>query len=101
MLAEQHDDWIEGRRYLGLEVLARSRVALITTDETTTDKEDLTPTALWFLNSGSDVAHGHLIRTQPIICSGPIDALAPRGSLRAVAAGDRPSGAHDRSFEEL
>ena len=46
VLAEQHDDWIEGRRYLGLEVLARSRMALITTDDTTTEKEDLTPAAL-------------------------------------------------------
>ena len=46
VLAEQHDDWIEGRRYLGLEVLARSRVALINTDETTIEKEDLTPAAL-------------------------------------------------------
>ena len=25
VLAEQHDDWIEGKRYLGLDVLARSR----------------------------------------------------------------------------
>jgi len=25
VLVEQHDDWIEGRRYLGLDVLARSR----------------------------------------------------------------------------
>lgn len=24
VLAEQHDEWIEGRRYLGLDVLARS-----------------------------------------------------------------------------
>ena len=46
VLAEQHDDWAEGRRYLGLEVLARSRIALITTDENTTEKEDLTPAAL-------------------------------------------------------
>jgi transposase-like protein len=29
VLAEQHDEWTEGRRYLGLEVLARSRAALI------------------------------------------------------------------------
>jgi putative transposase len=28
VLAEQHDEWTEGRRYLGLEVLARSRAAL-------------------------------------------------------------------------
>ena len=29
VLAEQHDDWIEGRRYLGLDVLARSRTRLV------------------------------------------------------------------------
>jgi putative transposase len=29
VLAEQHDDWIEGRRYLGLDVLARSRLTLL------------------------------------------------------------------------
>ena len=40
VLAEQHDDWIEGRRYLGLEVLAKSRLALInTTEEATTDTD--------------------------------------------------------------
>jgi putative transposase len=46
VLAEQHDDWIEGRRYLGLEVLARSRMVLIDTDKTNIEKEDLTPAAL-------------------------------------------------------
>ena len=46
VLAEQHDDWAEGRRYLGLEVLAKSRLALINTDTTATEKEDLTPAAL-------------------------------------------------------
>ncbi|GAA1590226.1 hypothetical protein GCM10009789_49850 [Kribbella sancticallisti] len=40
VLAEQHDDWIEGRRYLGLDVLAKSRMALLeTTEEATTDTE--------------------------------------------------------------
>jgi putative transposase len=29
VLAEQNDEWIEGRRYLGLDVLARSRVTLM------------------------------------------------------------------------
>jgi putative transposase len=28
VLAEQHDEWTEGRRYLGLDVLARSRVTI-------------------------------------------------------------------------
>jgi putative transposase len=46
VLAAPHDDWAEGRRYLGLDVLARSRIALIQTDRDTEDKEDLTPAAL-------------------------------------------------------
>src|SRR6188472_2301208 len=45
VLVEQHDDWAEGRRYLGIDVLARSRIALIHTDDTTAEKEDLTPAA--------------------------------------------------------
>ena len=32
VLAEQHDEWTEGRRYLGLDVLAKSRLTLIVTD---------------------------------------------------------------------
>jgi hypothetical protein len=28
VLAEQHDEWIEGRRYLGLDVLTRARATL-------------------------------------------------------------------------
>src|SRR3954466_10946147 len=31
-LAEQHDEWAEQRRYLGLDVLSRSRAVLTTTD---------------------------------------------------------------------
>jgi putative transposase len=36
VLAEQHDEWAEGRRYLGLDVLARSRVKPVP-DTTTTE----------------------------------------------------------------
>ena len=46
VLAEQHDEWAEGRRYLGLDVLARSR---ITIDRGTTRRggeHPMTPTAL-------------------------------------------------------
>lgn len=42
VLAEQHDEWTEGRRYLGLDVLARSRVNLVTSetfDDKTIDEE--------------------------------------------------------------
>ena len=43
VLAEQHDEWIEGRRYLGLDVLNRSRSAPTTpTDQQTTTTPALT-----------------------------------------------------------
>ena len=42
VLAEQHDEWTEGRRYLGLDVLARCRLRPVTdTDDTT---EEVTAT---------------------------------------------------------
>jgi putative transposase len=44
VLAEQHDEWIEGRRYLGLDVLARSRTTA--TDTEPTEQEEPTPAAL-------------------------------------------------------
>jgi putative transposase len=50
VLAEQHDEWAEGRRYLGLDVLSRARLTKINTDENKinidTSKEASTPTAL-------------------------------------------------------
>jgi transposase-like protein len=44
VLAEQHDDWAEGRRYLGLDVLARCRLRLA--DTNTTDTKEVTIPAL-------------------------------------------------------
>jgi len=44
VLAEQHDEWAEGRRYLGLDILAKSRLTKITTD--TEESEAMTPAAL-------------------------------------------------------
>ena len=43
VLAEQNDEWIEGRRYLGLDVLARSRVTLVpdNADQEVTTNTDL------------------------------------------------------------
>jgi putative transposase len=44
VLAEQHDEWAEGRRYLGLDILTKSRLTKITTD--TDESEAMTPAAL-------------------------------------------------------
>ncbi|HSU36831.1 MAG TPA: IS256 family transposase [Propionibacteriaceae bacterium] len=41
VLAEQHDEWAEGRRYLGLEILTRSRHS--TTNNHTTEEDQLLP----------------------------------------------------------
>ena len=41
VLAEQHDEWAESRRYLGLDVLSKSR----TVNDAPTEQED-TPAAL-------------------------------------------------------
>ena len=37
VLAEQHDEWAEGRRYLGLELLKKARLTLVHGD---TDQEE-------------------------------------------------------------
>ena len=42
VLAEQHDEWAEGRRYLGLELLAKARVTIVPGEEEVAD----TPLAL-------------------------------------------------------
>ncbi len=42
VLAEQHDEWTEGRRYLGLDVLARSRLVLVTGETTPTTQTTAT-----------------------------------------------------------
>ena len=44
VLAEQHDEWTEQRRYLGLDILARSRLTKIT-NENPID-EEVTITAI-------------------------------------------------------
>jgi putative transposase len=41
VLAEQHDEWAESRRYLGLDVLSKSR-----TDNTPATEQETTPAAL-------------------------------------------------------
>ena len=44
MLAEQNDEWIEQRRYLGLEVLAKARLRLV--DGQVSQQEVVTTTAI-------------------------------------------------------
>jgi transposase-like protein len=38
VLAEQHDEWAEGRRYFALDVLAKSRMTLVVADQEVTDE---------------------------------------------------------------
>ena len=42
VLAEQHDEWAEGRRYLGLDVLARARLTAV--PDTSSETEEVTTT---------------------------------------------------------
>jgi putative transposase len=46
VLAEQHDDWCEGRRYLGLDVLARSRISQLADQTTEEVTVPVTPQAI-------------------------------------------------------
>jgi putative transposase len=46
VLAEQHDEWCEGRRYLGLDVLARSRMSLLAEQSTEEVNDPMTPQAI-------------------------------------------------------
>ena len=39
VLAEQHDEWIEGRRYLGLDVLTRAQAVDTTGEQEVSDPE--------------------------------------------------------------
>ena len=52
VLAEQHDEWAEGRRYLGLDILAKSRLTKINTD--TDESEAMTPAALTAQSAATD-----------------------------------------------
>lgn len=45
VLAEQHDEWTEGRRYLGLDVLTRARTTLTTTNTASSPLPELEPAA--------------------------------------------------------
>jgi putative transposase len=45
VLAEQHDEWAEGRRYLGLDALARARTDARPPADTVTDTPELEPAA--------------------------------------------------------
>lgn len=46
VLAEQHDEWIEGRRYLGLDVLGRARLSVVSTPAAEEVSESLAAAAI-------------------------------------------------------
>lgn len=45
VLAEQTDEWTEGRRYMGLEILAKARMTTIDNSQQDTDQTDPAPIA--------------------------------------------------------
>jgi len=51
VLAEQHDEWAEGRRSLGLDVLARCRIRPVPDHDAATDTEGVTAPAIPALNA--------------------------------------------------
>ena len=70
VLAEQHDEWAEGRRYLGLDVLAKSQAVTSTETEAT---EDITLQALSALTTTT--------KDQPP-CTTPKDLTPPGPGTR-------------------
>jgi transposase-like protein len=46
VLAEQHDEWTEQRRYIGLEILTKSRLRLIDDTGTSSDQQEVTLPAI-------------------------------------------------------
>ncbi|NVN50651.1 Mobile element protein [Mycolicibacterium hippocampi] len=60
VLAEQHDEWAESRRYLGLDVLSKSR----TVNDTPTEQE-ATPAALHRLNHHHEESHDDAVHYVP------------------------------------
>ena len=46
VLAEQNDEWADGRRYLGLEILTKARLTIVPTTSTDQEQEPATTGAL-------------------------------------------------------
>ena len=51
VLAEQHDEWTEGRRYLGLDVLTRSRMTVLTDSTPDPTQQEVTNTNIQALTA--------------------------------------------------
>ena len=46
VLAEQNDEWADGRRYLGLEILAKARLTIVPATSTDPHEDPTTASAL-------------------------------------------------------
>jgi hypothetical protein len=92
VLAEQHDEWAEGRRYLGLDVLAPARITAVTDPSTATATAHDVPT--------SDIPasapnNSKKITRQPRSTT-PGDMT--RGRARAVGPGPSPCVMDDQEW---
>ncbi len=66
VLAEQHDEWAEGRRYLGLDVLARCRLRPVSDNDAETGSEEVTTPTIPALSADRPTSTDHAVRPSPI-----------------------------------
>jgi hypothetical protein len=97
VLAEQHDEWTEMRRYIGLEVLAKSRRTLVQTDTAdTVIAKEVTTIAITAQSPTQDhvvALLAHDLRRRDRVCSGRRTARPSRRGpsvLRPRVVGGRP-----------
>jgi putative transposase len=89
VLAEQHDEWAEPKRYLGLDVLSKSR----SINDTPTEQEDI-PAALTAWNHHHEESHDDVVHHVPgHDHSGAIPGMAGLGRARPPKAAAQKASA--------
>jgi hypothetical protein len=71
VLAEQHDEWAESRRYFGLDVLSKSRA-----DHGSTSEQEATP-GTDRLNHPVEESHEDVVHHVPVNLTSPSTATPP------------------------
>ena len=90
MLAEQHDEWAESRRYLGLDVLSKSRA-----DHDPTDRTGGHPSGTDRLNHQVEESHDDVVHHVPGLdheVANPPSVMPQGGQISLPDRGLRPGG---------